>query len=104
MTDPKILETERYGLPQQQEGPREQCALCLGYFSAEQTEQPILCKECLDKAACYDLAEHDRKFMLEAIQDVVTRLEIAEPDYEKSYAIGVLRGVLNCCQREKEGT
>ena len=74
---------------------KEQCAMCLGYFDVEDTEQPILCKGCLDKAAGYDIASHDRKFLMGTMRQALAHLEAAESDVDKSCAVALVTGMLH---------
>ena len=55
---------------QAEEDPnREQCEMCEGYFDTENTEQPILCKGCLDKAAACDITKRSLDVAVKAITD-----------------------------------
>ena len=59
----------------EEDSDREQCQMCLGYFDTDDTEQPIICKGCLDKAAAYDSTKLSLDVAMQTITNVLEKAE-----------------------------
>lgn len=75
----------------------EQCEGCLGY--KDQAEKfAVLCEECQEKAASYDITALERKDLAKAIQKVLPKLDELQPSHAIGEIIGRLRTVLVNCR------
>jgi hypothetical protein len=54
---------------------RGQCEGCLGYFDECELEQPVICKECLDKAAGYDSKDNSLRKARSAMENAKKELD-----------------------------
>ncbi len=98
MTDPKILEAERDGLP---EGTPEryQCDLCKEYHIEGNLKDVVLCTECQERAAGCDIAQWDRKILVAAMRLAVESLR---SDANRGEAVGILTAALNQVEEKTE--
>ena len=79
-----------------------QCEGCLGYYDEGVMDVAILCDECQDKAAKYDITASERETLGKAIQEVLPLLDKLTPSYEVGVIIGKLRATLNSCRFDVE--
>ena len=74
----------------------EQCEGCLGYRD-EAEKFAVLCEECQEKAASYDITARERIKLATAIQKVLPKLDELPPSHTNGEIIGTLRTVLEMC-------
>lgn len=79
----------------------EQCEGCLGYKDTAE-KFAVLCEECQEKAASYDITALERKRLAKAIQRALSILDVSPPSYAIGEIIGGLRTVLENCRFKVE--
>ena len=77
---------------------QEQCEGCLDYKDSQIEKFAVLCEECQDKAASYDITALERKDLARAIQKVLPDLDKLPPSSEVGEIIGRLKAVLVTCR------
>lgn len=77
---------------------QEQCEGCLGYKDQQTEKFAVLCEECQDKAASYDITALERKTLANTIKKVLLMLDELQPSYAIGEIVGRLKTVLENCR------
>lgn len=72
---------------------KEQCELCLGY--SDSTKQPVICTECIDKLASFDIRDSERTYLIQTLKDIQKETDI-------NVVHGICTAALNYCREEEE--
>ena len=59
---------------------------CEGCQQTQGVQHYVLCAECADKAACYDITLRDRRFLYRGVKAMQSPLKDAQAELQKLYA------------------